>query len=371
MSWNTIPLNDLCSKVVSGGTPSTKVPSYYDGHIPWLRTQEVKFNFIYDTEIKITEDGFNNSSAKWVPENSVIVAMYGNSAGRVGINKIPLTTNQACCNLTIDENKADYRFVYYSLLKDYEILHQMAKGSAQNNLNAGMIKNYKIKIPPLAEQKLIASTLSGYDELIENNLRRIDLLEEAAQILYKEWFINLRFPGYEHSIKSNGLPEKWEQKTIGDVIELKYGKALIEDNRIEGKYPVYGSSGIVGYHNEPLVEGPGIIVGRKGNVGSVFWSYTDFYPIDTAYYAEPSICKYYSFYCLKNKTFQSSDAAVPGLNRNYAYSLPILIPSKEILGHFKKNVEPIRKMINQLTIINEKLVQGRNILIQKLLNGET
>src|SRR5437016_7578676 len=123
MKWKEQSLGSLCLRSTSGGTPATTEPSFYDGEIPWLRTQEVNFNFINDTEIKITEAGLENSAAKWIPENSVIVALYGNSSGRVAVNKIPLTTNQACGNFTLDPNKADYRFIYYALLRDYEVLH--------------------------------------------------------------------------------------------------------------------------------------------------------------------------------------------------------------------------------------------------------
>ena len=98
MKWNEQPLESLCHRTTSGGTPSTADRSFYGGDIPWLRTQEVTFNFITDTEIKITEAGLEKSAAKWIPENSVVVALYGNSAGRVAVNKIPLTTNQACGN---------------------------------------------------------------------------------------------------------------------------------------------------------------------------------------------------------------------------------------------------------------------------------
>jgi type I restriction enzyme S subunit len=120
MRWHLHQLQDLCTQVTSGGTPPTSRSEYYDGDIPWLRTHEVNFNRITDTEIKITEDGLTNSAAKWIPENSVIVAMYGNSAGRVAVNQIPLTTNQACCNLIIDAAKADHRFIYYRLLLDWQ-----------------------------------------------------------------------------------------------------------------------------------------------------------------------------------------------------------------------------------------------------------
>jgi type I restriction enzyme S subunit len=183
-----VKLGEICSRVTSGGTPSTKRPEYYGGTIPWLRTQEVDFKPIYLTELFITEDGLNNSSAKWIPENTVIVAMYGATAGRSAITKIALTTNQACCNLIIDEAQADYRFVYYSLRLRYEELEGLAKGSAQTNLNAGIIKEFEIPLPPLSVQRHIADILSAYDDLIENNRRRIAILEETARLTYRKWF---------------------------------------------------------------------------------------------------------------------------------------------------------------------------------------
>ena len=99
-------IQQICKKVVSGGTPTASRSDYYNGDIPWLRTQEVDWKDITDTEIKITQDGLNNSSAKWIPENCVIVAMYGATAGKIAINKIPLTTNQACCNLELSMLKS-------------------------------------------------------------------------------------------------------------------------------------------------------------------------------------------------------------------------------------------------------------------------
>ncbi len=223
MRWQLHQLQDLCAEMTSGGTPSTSQSQYYGGDIPWLRTQEVNFNRVTDTEITITEDGLINSTAKWIPENSVIIAMYGNSAGRVATNQIPLTTNQACCNLIVDPRKADYRFIYYRLMLDYDVLHQMAKGSAQNNLNAGQIKAYAIQTPTVEVQERIADILSAYDDLIENNRRRMALLEEAARQLYREWFVRLRFPGHEHTRITNGVPEGWERQPFETALVLQRG----------------------------------------------------------------------------------------------------------------------------------------------------
>lgn len=157
-------INQICRKVSSGGTPNSKNLEYYRGNIPWLRTQEVIYEDIYDTEIKITEKAYNESSAHWIPENSVIVAMYGASAARVAVNKIPLTTNQACCNLEVDSAKANYRYVYYWLSLEYENLKSLAEG-AQANLNAQKIKDYPIPSLPLDKQNEIVQKLDAFSDL--------------------------------------------------------------------------------------------------------------------------------------------------------------------------------------------------------------
>ena len=157
-------LGDICKKVCSGGTPSRGNGDYFKGNIPWLRTQEVDWSDIYDTEIKITEGAVKKSSAKLIPENCVIVAMYGATAGKAAINKIPLTTNQACCNLQIDSNKALYKYVYYCVCNEYEQIKALGQGS-QNNINAQIVKDYLIPVPPLAEQQRIVDILDRFDSL--------------------------------------------------------------------------------------------------------------------------------------------------------------------------------------------------------------
>jgi len=165
VEWKTIKA--ICKNVTSGGTPSTSKPEYYNGSIPWLRTQEVDWIDIYNTSVKITEDGLKYSSAKLIPINCVIVAMYGATAAKVGINKIPLTTNQACCNLEIDDTQANYRYVFHWLCKEYKNLKSLGEGS-QSNINGKKIKQYPIPIPPLAEQELIVGILDKFDALVND-----------------------------------------------------------------------------------------------------------------------------------------------------------------------------------------------------------
>lgn len=182
--WKTYRIGDICKRVCSGGTPKSTEPSYYDGEIPWLNTKEINFNRISSTEKHITLSGLENSSAKWIDKNSVIVAMYGATAAKVAINTIPLTTNQACCNLSIDETKADYRFVYYWLCSRYSELASLANGGAQQNLNAQQIKDFEIKLPEIQTQQKIADLLWSIDNKIICNKSINDNLEQQAQAAF-------------------------------------------------------------------------------------------------------------------------------------------------------------------------------------------
>lgn len=167
--WKEVEIGSLCSSVCSGGTPKSTVEEYYGGDIPWLNTKEIDFNRIYDTEKHITHLGLENSNAKWIKKNSVIVAMYGATAAKVAMNMIDLTTNQACCNLTIDESKANPKFVYYSIFNNFKKLLNLSSGAAQQNLNSQVIKEFLINVPSLKTQNKIVNLLSNIDNKIEKN----------------------------------------------------------------------------------------------------------------------------------------------------------------------------------------------------------
>jgi type I restriction enzyme S subunit len=264
------------------------------------------------------------------------------------------------------------QFLYYYLDLPTTVrwLEQHAVGTTMLNLSASIVRSLPVILPPLQVQRRIASILSTYDNLIENNRRRIQLLEQAARLIYQEWFVRLRYPGHERARVVDGAPERWEKRKLGDILVLNYGKGLKESERIEGDVPVYGSSGVVGSHHRHLAEGPGIIVGRKGNVGSVFWSQSAFFPIDTVYYVDAKTSSLYLFHLLQSLPFQSSDGAVPGLNRSYAYSLPVRVPPKTLVDRFEGIAAPIYQQILNLQRQNERLRQARDLLLPKLMSGE-
>ena len=161
-------LGELAVRVSSGGTPHSGTPEYYEsGNIPWLRSQDINGSRVFHTGAMITKEGLLNSSARWIPKNCVIVAMYGATAARVAINEIPLTTNQACCNIELDSSKADYRYVFFWIANQYETLKALGEGS-QSNLNSRKIKSFPILVPPLEEQRRIVSILDRFDSLVND-----------------------------------------------------------------------------------------------------------------------------------------------------------------------------------------------------------
>lgn len=267
-----------------------------------------------------------------------------------------------------DFKENDPRFVYYKL-KTLR-LERFNGGVSVPTLNRNVLDTLRIKIPNKSRQKAISEFLTVYDELIKNNRRRIQLLEQAARLLYKEWFVHFRFPGHENVKIKDGIPEGWEKKPIKLLATLNYGKGLREADRADGNYPVYGSSGVVGFHDDALVKGKGIIIGRKGNVGSIFWSDEPFYPIDTVYYIKSEQSSFFIYFALKGMNFMNSDSAVPGLNREYAYKQKIKCPPTELLKHFEEIVKDIFNQRKTLLNYNNKLKEAQDLLLPRLMNGE-
>jgi type I restriction enzyme S subunit len=247
-------------------------------------------------------------------------------------------------------------------------------GASNPTLNRNHLHLLEVLLPDLEPQRRIASILSTYDDLIEVNDRRIAILEEMARRLFDEWFVKFRFPGHTQTIfaetAKGRAPDGWSGRTLSDLIELKYGKALKADERVPGQFPVFGSSGIVGSHNESLVAGPGIIVGRKGNVGSVHWSRESFYPIDTVFYVLTTWPVAFVFYVLKSQNFLNSDSAVPGLKRDQALHMPINLPPKALAVEFHRHASEYFQLMHTLADTNKTLRAERDLLLPKLISGE-
>ena len=387
MSWNTTCVGDVCKYTTSGGTPRTSVASYYEPPtVPWLKTKEVNYCRIYQTESYISQEGLDNSSAKLIPENSVIVAMYGqgDTAGRVAINKIPVSTNQACCNLIIDPEKADYEFVYYALSTLYEKLVSLKNGGAQPNLNAQIIRSVEIPFPPLETQHKIAAFLSAYDDLIENNQKQIKLLEEAAQRLYKEWFVDLRFPGHETTPIVDGVPEGWRRERLVDLVDVQYGYAFDGSlfNTAKNGMPIIRIRNIPSGNTDDytteeadsryIVHNGDILVGMDGEFHINSWSGPDAYLVQRTCSFRPnnSEMKGYLLQAIYEpiKYFENTvvGATVAHLGKKHIDTINVLTCPTNLYVPLQDYYEQRQLLLNQ----NWLLAEARDRLLPKLMSGE-
>lgn len=372
--WNHNKLNEIgtVARGKSKHRPRND-PCLYGGKYPFIQTSDVKNSELYLSKYSQTysEEGLKQSKL-WKP-GTLCITIAAHIAENA-ILKINACFPDSIVGFVANTDKTDVRFIKYYIDTIKRKMQNISKGTTQDNLSLDKLLTFDFLLPPLKTQQKIASVLSSYDDLIENNTRRIEILEEMAKLVYNEWFVKFRFPGHEDvkmvPSEEGEIPEGWHVEKLGSVVELAYGKSLTAKKRINGPFNVYGSGGIVGTHNEYLVEGPGIIVGRKGNVGSVFWSNENFYPIDTVFYVKTSVPLHYVYYNLKNQNFINNDAAVPGLNRNQASSLPFLIPDDNILIKFENYVDLIFKEIDILNKRNQNLRRTRDLLLPKLISGE-
>ena len=184
MSRQILTIEDVCQRVTSGGTPSRRVASFFEGNIPWLKTQEMRDAWVSQTEEHITQDAVDQSSAKLLPAHSVMMAMYGATVGKLAILGTEMTCNQAACAMIVDPEKADFRYLFYALLNDRARIVDRANGAAQQNLSARTIKALEYSFPPLEEQRAIAATLGALDDKIESNRRVVALSRQLTQSHY-------------------------------------------------------------------------------------------------------------------------------------------------------------------------------------------
>lgn len=180
-NYPPVPVGNLAARVSTGATPKASEARYYQGgDIPWLRTGEVNFGEIWETEKLITQTALDETNVSWIAENCVVVAISGATAGRVAVNKIPMTTNQHCCNMQIDPEMANYRFVFHALASSYEEMKAQGRG-ARGDLNISLIKGFPIPLPPLEVQEEIANKLDTFTEYVDNLKRERELRQKQYE----------------------------------------------------------------------------------------------------------------------------------------------------------------------------------------------
>ncbi|NLN59754.1 MAG: restriction endonuclease subunit S [Deltaproteobacteria bacterium] len=378
MSWKLKSLDEL--GFVSRGRSRHRprdAAHLYGGPHPFVQTGDVKHAGLYLTNYTQTysEDGLVQSRM-W-PAGTLCITIAANIAD-TAILGFDACFPDSVIGFIPDKQKADARFIKYLfdtlLQRKYK---QFTQGAAQDNLSQAKLLSLRFPIPGITEQKLIADKISAYDDLIENNRRRIQLLEQAARLLYKEWFVHLRFPGHEHSKIVDGVPEGWEQRNLQEIATIQKGKNITKDMTEDGVVPVVaGGLKPAYYHNVANTTGSVITVSASGaNAGHVALYHQDIWASDCSYLSSsdnPEIWFFYlaMVYRQPEITRMQQGAAQPHVYPKHLMRLSILYPPQILRNLFHGTVEPIFLQIANHEKQIDNLAKARDLLLPKLMNGE-
>ena len=378
MSWEAKGLDEL--GYVSRGRSRHRprdAAHLYGGPHPFVQTGDVKHAGLYLTEYTQTYSQDGLAQSRMWPAGTLCITIAANIAD-TAILGFDACFPDSVIGFIPDDKKADARFIKYLfdalLQRKYK---QFAQGAAQDNLSQSKLLSLKFPIPGISEQKQIADVLTAYDDLIENNRRRIQLLEQAARLLYKEWFVHLRFPGHEHTQIIDGVPEGWERQSLGEFATILKGKNITKETIEEGDVPVVaGGLKPAYYHNAANASGPVITVSASGaNAGHVALYHQDVWASDCSYLSSSDNSEIWFLYlsmkyCQAEITGMQQGAAQPHVYPKHLKRLGLLLPPRNLRDLFKETVEVCFLQIANLEKQTEKLAKARDLLLPKLMNGE-
>ncbi|RVU82364.1 restriction endonuclease subunit S [Leucothrix sargassi] len=424
----TVKLDDLSLKVSSGLTPLRSNKEFWDnGTIPWLKTEQLGEKYIFDTSEYVSQTAINKTALKVFPENTLSIAMYGEgkTRGNVSIIKKPMTTNQACCNVELDKEKADYEYVYYFLKTQYEGLRSLSSG-VRKNLNSNDIKNYPIRLPEnIEEQQKIASVLSTLDEKIALNNQINATLEQMAKMLYDYWFVQFDFPDengkpykssggemvYNETLKRD-IPKGWDVKKLADWIKTdKSGDWGQEEPK--GNYQLevtcIRGADINPIKNQGIIEAPTRFILEKnankllsdfdfvieisgGSPTQSTGRIASISPSTLCRFDKPLICSnfckaislkdnsyFYNFAFLWNQIYENDilfgwEGKTSGIKNllfdNFVQSYYEPLPPVEIADKFFQKMDVINSQQQTLLKQNAELTKLRDWLLPMLMNGQ-
>ena len=388
-TWSIQNLKDITSKIGSGATPRGGKGSYHKEGIPLIRSLNIHdLNFIYDDLAFIDQKQAQQLDNVLVEKEDILLNITGVSGCRctsVPDNLVPARVNQHVSIIRADKKNLYGKYLKYVLVSPMykEALFGLAQtGATREALTKNDIENFEIRLPDLASQKNIFSLLSAYDDLIDNNKKRIKILEEMAQLLYTEWFVEFKFPGYEkmkmvESKTSYGMiPEGWEIKKLGKLINVKKGKNITKDTITNGNIPVVaGGIEPAYYHNVANTKAPVITISASGaSAGFTKLYFQDIWASDCSY-IDKSVTEFvYFFYLfLKNKQKEISNlqrgSAQPHVYPKDLIGLKIIY-SSEIIKQLDKSLLPLFELVGKLKDTNINLIKIRDLLIPQLVTGK-
>ena len=352
-------------------------PKLFGGKYPFIQTADVKNADYYITKYSDTYNESGLAQSKLWDKGTLCITIAANIAD-TGVLAFPACFPDSIMGFVPFEGVANTRFIKYCFDRLQRDCKQISQGTAQDNLSWKKLSTIKFCIPEYKEQCRIADILSAYDDLIENNQKQIKLLEEAAQRLYKEWFVNLRFPGHENTKIVDGVPEGWRISSIYDVFDIKYGKNLPTSKITKvGQYPVYGASGVIGYYNEKNCDDYVTLVTSRGNgSGDVFRTHhKQSYVTNNSFIARRNdknifIKNEFTFQLFSNTDFKlCTGSAQPQLTNTSIQKIKIFLPNRQLIEKYQRCTIEMSEKQEVLYKEQRALTQARNRLLSKLING--
>ena len=395
--------------IVTGNTPPRNRPELYGNHTPFIKATDISESekYTYNPEECYSEEGYNKYIKSLIPKGSTCVVTIGSIGKKMTMAHCDLFINQAM-NAIIPNACFDSEYVYYAVKNVLGNIKTLDSGTASGRENVSKSAFSKMEIwveEELPIQQRIATILSRYDSLIENYQKQIKLLEESAQRLYKEWFIDLRFPGHENTKIVDGVPEGWEKICIDSLVgKLESGsrpKGGIDTSIKDGVASV-GAENVIGlgqynFSSEKLVsydfynnakkgriENKDILIYKDGAYIGRTSLFQDNFPHKEAMinehvfllHTKKEVNQYFLFFTLYQKVYfekmqkLNKNAAQPGLNQNAIKSLKLLMPNEKLIVRFDEIISPMMKVLFDLANQIRHLTEARDRLLPKLMSGE-
>lgn len=359
MGWREARIGDL-GRVVTGVTPRAADRDSWagslDGAVDFITPRDQRAGMRWPVPARrLSAQGARRLASRLVPAGATCVTCIGQTIGKTSLTAGPAVTNQQIHSVVPDPAVVLPEFLYYLLTAHGPRIAQAASGSAAWIVNKRQFARYVVRIPPMPAQHRAAGVLGSLDDKVAANERTSATALELAEALFE---------------KASAGRGRWCR--LGDVADLRYGRALPAARRRPGTVPVYGSGGIVGRHDAALAAGPGIIVGRKGTAGSVHWSQRDFVPIDTVFYVRPAsdeVPLEFLFFALRKLGLAAltSDSAIPGLTRASALATRLFLPPAHERREFQRSAAGLLALREALQAENARLTTLRATLLPSLV----
>ncbi len=380
-------IHDIATEIGSGITPLRSKIEYWDSKdIPWVKTEQLGEYQIFDTNEYISKAAFEATAIKLWPEKTVSVAMYGEgkTRGNASILMIPSTTNQACCNIIVDFEKADYRFLYYWIKNNYEQLRTLAAG-VRKNLNSDDIKGFPFPDFNVTTQVRIADVLSAIDDLIQNNTLICAELETMAKTIYDYWFTQFDFPDIDGKpYRTSGgemvwndqlkheIPKGWKVTTMASLTSVLTGKENANFSTSNGNYKFFTCAQETMLCDTPAFSGHAVLIAGNGDFNVKHYT-GNFNAYQRTYVLIPNEEKYYAImYIAIQKQIQafkqgSNGSIVKFITKGDVENIPIMLPNNDAM---LETLNQILKKIEHCECENDELTKLRDWLLPLLMNGQ-